>query len=433
MNEPGNPLQGLLGDLLKMIGGSQGGGTPWLDAARALAQSVATDGEPEVNVDPIERISLEAVVRAAELHVTEITGLPIGSSGQSATLVPTSRGSWALHMLDAWAPFLGKFANPPAPAGTGEVETGGIDGIGGIGGTSGTSGIGGIGGIGGIDDTLAFLEGSHELSDSDDTQNLEQLFTMFATTMGPVIMGMQFGSAIGHLAHQALGQYVLPIPVSGKGDILVIPQNVRRYADDWSVPVDQAQLWVCSHELASHAVLSIPHIAKTIDQYFQDLASESTQAQKSLLERLTSETADLSSLQSLLSDPESLVTDLVSPDQQRKSAELIAVTSAISAYVDHVTGLVAGSMTGSASMLSEAWYRFRTTDATSIRTAGALFGLDLGREQVDRGAAFVRGVVERAGDAGLARLWAGQTNLPTPAELDAPGLWLERIDLPQDS
>jgi uncharacterized protein (DUF2342 family) len=42
----------------------------------------------------------------------------------------------------------------------------------------------------------------------------------------------------------------------------------------------------------------------------------------------------------------------------------------------------------------------------------------------------VRGVLERAGDEGLSRLWHSERELPTPAEVDAPGLWLERIDLP---
>jgi uncharacterized protein (DUF2342 family) len=59
-----------------------------------------------------------------------------------------------------------------------------------------------------------------------------------------------------------------------------------------------------------------------------------------------------------------------------------------------------------------------------------LLGLSLGQDQVDRGHGFVAGVVERAGDEGLARLWSSARELPTPAELDAPGLWLARIDLP---
>jgi uncharacterized protein (DUF2342 family) len=58
-----------------------------------------------------------------------------------------------------------------------------------------------------------------------------------------------------------------------------------------------------------------------------------------------------------------------------------------------------------------------------------MFGLDLGPAQIDRGSDFVRGVVDRAGEQGLARLWGSAHTLPTPTEVDAPGLWLERIDL----
>ena len=41
-------------------------------------------------------------------------------------------------------------------------------------------------------------------------------------------------------------------------------------------------------------------------------------------------------------------------------------------------------------------------------------------------------MVERAGPEGLERLWKSERNLPTPAEVDAPGLWLARIELPED-
>ena len=58
-----------------------------------------------------------------------------------------------------------------------------------------------------------------------------------------------------------------------------------------------------------------------------------------------------------------------------------------------------------------------------------LLGLELAQATYDRGAAFVAGVLERAGDDGLRRLWTDPDHLPTPAEVDAPGLWLARIDL----
>jgi uncharacterized protein (DUF2342 family) len=58
-----------------------------------------------------------------------------------------------------------------------------------------------------------------------------------------------------------------------------------------------------------------------------------------------------------------------------------------------------------------------------------MLGVELDRSHYERGQSFCAGVVERAGMEGLNRLWAGPELLPTTAELEAPGLWLARIDL----
>jgi uncharacterized protein (DUF2342 family) len=80
-------------------------------------------------------------------------------------------------------------------------------------------------------------------------------------------------------------------------------------------------------------------------------------------------------------------------------------------------------------MLTEALRRRRVEAAESDRFVERLFGLELTQATYARGAAFVDGVVERAGDVGLRRLWTDADHLPTPPEVDAPGLWLARIDL----
>src|SRR5580704_202093 len=104
-DDPDNPISGLLGDLLKVIGGgARGSAAPWLDAARALAQGVATDGEVEGNADPIQRIKLEELARVVELHVERVTGL--SAAGERYRFVPVSRGQWAFRALDAWRPLL---------------------------------------------------------------------------------------------------------------------------------------------------------------------------------------------------------------------------------------------------------------------------------------------------------------------------------------
>ncbi len=381
-----DPFQGLLQDLLKVIGGSAGGRSAWLDAARSLAQGVATDGEPEPNADPLERIRLEELARVAELHVGEATGLPFE---RSPVMVPVGRGAWAQKALEAWQPILGKMveaqrdvpAAPPVP----------FDGEGGM----------------------------------------EELLSRFASTLGPVLMGMQFGSAAGHLAQRALGQYALPLPWPSSAEILVTPQNVRRFAEEWSLPEDETRLWVCVRELTTHAVMTRPHVADRIRSLVESLTVEMVGAHQGLAERLGGDVADPEALQRLMADPEALLADLLTPGQRRTSEDLVALTSVLGGYVDHVTSRLAATLIGSPGSLSEAWYRYRIEESASEQAAGALFGLDLTRAQVDRGAAFVRGVLDRAGEEGLGRLWTDARHLPTPAEADAPGLWLERIALPE--
>ena len=44
----------------------------------------------------------------------------------------------------------------------------------------------------------------------------------------------------------------------------------------------------------------------------------------------------------------------------------------------------------------------------------------------------LEGIVERGGPEALTKLWSSARHLPTPNEVDAPGLWLARIELPED-
>jgi uncharacterized protein (DUF2342 family) len=80
--------------------------------------------------------------------------------------------------------------------------------------------------------------------------------------------------------------------------------------------------------------------------------------------------------------------------------------------------------------LGEVLRRRRVEASWGERYVAKLLGLELRQSSFDRGRAFVDGILERAGEAGLARLWSHEPGLPTPAEVDAPGLWLARIDLP---
>jgi len=59
---------------------------------------------------------------------------------------------------------------------------------------------------------------------------------------------------------------------------------------------------------------------------------------------------------------------------------------------------IAAKLTSSPAALREAWYRYRVEDAKGEQAFAGLFGLNVGQTEVDRGASFIEGVVERAGE-----------------------------------
>jgi putative hydrolase len=403
--DAGNPFQSLLGDLMNMLGTNAP--NQW-EMTRSFALNVATGGTPEANVEPIQRIRLEQLARVAELNVTEATGMPVAPDGRRLTCVPVSRGDWTLRALESWRILFTAMTPAPGPAPSGP--------------------------------TTQDISSSDPFAAEDPRAGLGDLLGQWATAIGPMLFGLQVGSVVGHLSHRALGQYPLAVPWAPSDELVLVTGNIASFATDWSLPEEEALLWVCARELASNSVLTRPAIRVRMDELLLALAESSASAQQDLAGRLTAlggpEGAegtgmDLESLQGMLGDPEALLGELLSPESRRSSDQLTALAVVVDAYADHIATLVGEKLVGSHSQLAEAWYRRRIERGKGEEAAGALFGLDLDQTQVDRGRSFVSGVVERAGEDGLARLWISERNLPTPSEVDAPGLWLERISLPE--
>jgi len=406
-----NPFQSLLGDLMNMLGSN--GPDQW-EMTRAFALNVATGGTPEANVEPIQRIQVEQLSRVAELNVIEATGMPVTPDGRRLTCVPVGRGDWTIRALDSWRAVLQAMATPPTGAAPVATPAG----------------------------TPSGTPGPDPLGD-DPTGGMAAMLGQMASTIGPMFFGLQIGSVVGHLAQRTLGQYPLALPWAPADELLLVTANIAEFASDWSLPEEEALLWVCARELASNSVLSRPAVRTRVEELLLAYAESQAVAQQDLAGRLLGLTGgdgsepapgagmDLESLQGMFGDPEALLGDLLTPESRRTSDQLTSLAVVVDAYADHIATVVGAKLVGAHSQLAEAWYRRRTERGKGEEAAGALFGLDLEQAQVDRGRAFVAGVIERAGEDGLARLWEPVRNLPTPAEVDAPGLWLERIDLPE--
>ncbi len=267
----------MLGDLLRLI--RTEGPLQW-ELAFQLAASVAAGDEPDPNPDPIARIRLEELSAIAELHVSDVTGMVLGSGGSDLRLVPTTRVDWARRSLEAWRPLLDRLAaalttaagvlrarvlaqGSPGPLGfarSGDVEQP-------AGGEPPAAG--------GDDDELPpdpFLGDEDPLKGADTAggdeeaeADLTEMIGRWTSAMAPAMAAMQVGSVVGHLARRSLGQYDLPLPRASSNEILVVLGNLGRVAEEWSLPADDLRLWLCAHEMAFHAVLTRPHVAKRLE------------------------------------------------------------------------------------------------------------------------------------------------------------------------
>src|SRR6202042_3638132 len=74
----GGPFEDLMRNLARLL--TSQGPINW-EIARQMAQWAATGGESEANPDPVARVRIEELLRVAELHIGEATGLPVSTGG----------------------------------------------------------------------------------------------------------------------------------------------------------------------------------------------------------------------------------------------------------------------------------------------------------------------------------------------------------------
>ncbi len=436
----GDFLRNLLGDLVRMM--PSGAGMQW-QLAYQLAGQIASGGKPDANPDPMERIRFEELSAIAELHVAELTGMAVSPSAGSVRLVPASRLEWSRRILEIWHPVLDRLVEvlaPPSadedagrPAGAagerpGDAPEGG--------GAASSDDLGPLAGLGledlGTDLSAAGL-GADDLDSEDGEAGMDALFEQWASAMFPAMTAWQVGSVAGHLSETALGPYEVPLAPAGGNELLVVSANSAKVAADWSLPIDDVRLWLCVHEMAYHAVLARPaaseRIASLVVEHAQRVRPDADSI-SNLLQQ--ADPTDMSSFARVLGDPSALLQGEASEALQQVRAELDAVMAAVAGYAEHVTSTIAKRLVGNTTPIGEAMRRRRVSRGDGERAAELLFGLRLDQAQVDRGERFVAGVLGRSGEHRLATMWTAAELLPTPAEVDAPGLWLARLDLPGD-
>jgi putative hydrolase len=379
----------MFGDMMKMF--NTQGPIQW-DTARQIALVTATDGQTEPNVDPLVRIEYANLARIAGMHVHQITGLGDITTASSVEPVMVTPGAWAQRTLDDYRPLFTQ---------------------------------------------LATALSSHQNDPTDSSSDSDPFATMFAgitNMIAPMTMGMTVGSMVGHLAKKSLGQYDLPLPRPIKNEIAIVPTTVDAFASEWDLPLEDVRMWTLIRELVVHQLYSITHIRDAVTNMVQSFIAGFRPDPSAITDKLSNlDSTDpnelMGSLQKILGDPELMLGAVRSEEQNRLQPQLDALLGLIIGWSDHMTDAVGSRVLGNPSRIAEAARRRRIESGDETVFVEKLLGLHINRQQVEQGRNFVQGVIERMGEGGLAPLYISAANLPTLSELDAPGLWLARLEI----
>lgn len=384
---PPLPFGGLpfFNDMMRAM--SQQGPLNW-DLAQQFAQLGAVGDDPDPEPQASTRIEYNTLADIADMHVRQIASAATTTSAVRPEILTTTRARWAHRTLTDLRPLFTDLAT-----------------------------------------ALSTRSNVEEPSDDPFASMLSNLSTM----MAPAMMGMSIGSMVGALASHALGQYELPLARPESREILIVSSSVDGFAKDWDIAQDDMRMWVLIHELASHVVLASPAVTDGLMVLVRKHVSAFRPDPKAVMDSIgeldLNNAEAMENIQKIFSDPMILMGAMRTPEQENLAPLLDAHVAAISAYIDFIVDSVSTRLLGAQASIAEAVRRRRVEYGTDAVLIERLLGISSTRTQQTRGRAFIQGVIERTNPETLARLTESPTSLPTPNELEAPGLWLARLEI----
>jgi coenzyme F420 biosynthesis associated uncharacterized protein len=267
------------------------------------------------------------------------------------------------------------------------------------------------------------------------TARLEERLAAAGPLAGPLRVGAgatlaaEVGLVLGYLARRVLGQYELSLlGYERPPRLLIVSSNVAGAARQMEVDGESFLAWIVLHEVThAYQFAGVPwlraHLGGLLERY---LATVEVRIQRGSAGGLPS-----------LPDPAKLVeafregglAALVQTREQRAIIDQVQATMAVvEGYSEHVMDALGAEVVPAYEGLREAMEHRRASRSAPERVLMRLLGFDLKMRQYELGRRFCSEVAERAGMEGLNRVWESANALPTLAELEAPAVWLARVE-----
>ncbi len=248
--------------------------------------------------------------------------------------------------------------------------------------------------------------------------------------LAPLLLGAQAGAMVGFLAQRTLGRYDLPLPFSGPAGVAIVGSNVEQFARDWSLARTDLAFHLAVGELVRAAQRSVPWLRSHLVRLAVEAVSAYELDEDRIGERLGDlDPSDPETIARLAEHPGELLGAMTSDRQQRLLGEIRRAASVLEGHAWVIRERIGARMLPGSDRIEEALRRHHVEAGEAGRFVEHLLGLRLNAADYERGRAFAAGVVDRAGPEALNALYEDPSRLPTEPEIDAPGLWLARIEL----
>jgi coenzyme F420 biosynthesis associated uncharacterized protein len=245
--------------------------------------------------------------------------------------------------------------------------------------------------------------------------------------LGSRLTAVQLAAALAWLSGKVLGQYEAFAAPGEQGRLLLVAPNIVHVERQLELVPHDFRLWVCLHEETHRAQFGgVPWLPGHFLGEVHALMSASDIPVGELVRRLGAAAGAV--VGAARGDSRaSLLEAMQTPAQREIFDRLTGLMSLLEGHADYVMDEVGPAYVPTVETIRARFDVRRSQAGTVDGFARRLLGMETKMRQYTQGSQFVRTIIERAGQAGFAQVWAAPANLPHGREIEDPDAWVRRV------
>jgi len=251
------------------------------------------------------------------------------------------------------------------------------------------------------------------------------------------LIATQLGQAIGGLSGKVTGAHDVGLPLIDAGYPTLVPQNIKEWATDLDIPLDEVRIFHALREAAvarlfAHNPWLVSYIRTAITEYGKGIDIDMDAIQEQARQAFESgDGFDPSNPESFtIGLTDGVFTPQESPAQRAALTKLETVLALIDGWSEEVVSQAAGERLPNIAALQETLRRRRATSAPAQQLFSSLLGLQVSPRLAREATAFWKQVRELKDVEARDRIWSGI--LPTADDLLTPESYMKSLEVPDD-